>query len=236
MVMFDMPVATKVVEKYIAEGKRIIAERLSAEAAARKEAERVPTPKEIYLAVQSIQKEVNTVNSKASDTGVLLDEMSASLAKLQEQNKIIFRMLSGFKDVTNVQLCGLAATPSNPNLPEALITPSAITPPVSIIKIADSKATKKTKVAIITMQSNVSTFLGTEYNDILDIEIFKYKKGLPQFNKFEHIIMMTNGIGNAGVIDMQRQAGLRFHRINGAMTELRDVLTELYVACAPIEA
>ena len=244
--LFDKAAGIKAVEA-AAEARRVAERKAIAEASARdaaaKEAARVPTMKELSTQLTQVGLQVERLadahkkeqafhQDAVKAVEARCDEMQALVAKVLDQNVIIFRRLEVIKTMNEAMLEYITGKTTDPWIKFA--QQEKQDNPEKIIKLQEpenKEPMRKPRVIIISMQTNTSTILGGEFNGALDIEIIRYNaKSLPTLQKYDHVVMVTSGMGTPAVNEVRRLAGDRFHNVKGGITELRDLLTEIYVA------
>lgn len=155
--------------------------------------------------LKEIMAAIKSIAPAASHIEDVVCDLSDKVDKLLAQNVLIFK-----------ELQKLTAEPVEIDTTAASGAPQA--------------KRKRMHVAILAAQSNLPTIIGNEYDEALEIEYLQLRsKKLGISARHDKIIMITSSIGAAMINEVKRAAEDRFIRVSGGVSDLRDVLTQLFI-------
>lgn len=168
-----------------------------------------------------------TVNETASQ----VEALTEAVAQLQSQGPVLLKALAnGHLDLSNktlalqetIEAMGLKQAPAPSAEPSA---PAAEAPP----------ARTKPRVVVVGLLDSQGAMIQREFSDAFDLTIYagselrgKSKGFIGKVISADHVLVMTRFVGHSAE-DLVRAAGAKAIRVTGALTELRDRLTALFV-------
>lgn len=199
MTLFDKADATAAVQSRVNEEKRIQAAKL-----AQAEAEKIPTLKDVMLAIKSVAADVSDVA-----------ELDAEIKRLAAANKIIFDVLKEFKTQTQENISALKN-----------IIVSYRDELNSRKEIANKDEKCLRKVAVVGIASMFHSALAVEYEGLISLKLIESKdiRGIYALRGYEKVFLMKRTTDN-GHVEQLKSIKAPVQTVIGSIEELKEKLT-----------
>lgn len=173
-------------------------------------------------------------------------ELDASLAqvagRLTEQNALLLRSFESFKTDVLARFDALPKIPlmtaaeaaqprSVPVVPLSIVPPAPAPRPVAVA--APPPAPRKMRVAIVGLLGDQKGMIEKEYDKCFNLRVYLSEDGRgkafeDQIARCDAVVVMARFIGDS-LEKVAKANGVRYVKVSGGMTSLRDKLTDLFV-------